>query len=118
MYAGDWSDPRHTNSWTCNVSTYRLHARRLSGPLSCPVRDETRTAQDDDRTALTCSARDLCAEGFSVWIYDHGHETPLVGASDLRTIARYTPAGAARRPAGPCVPAALSSAGTVAGPGA
>lgn len=84
------------------MSTYHLHARRILGPLCSPVSDDRRAFEDDNYEQLTSLARRFCSEGFTVWIYDHGHPSPLAGASDLRTITRLSPRrdGATREPAG------------------
>jgi hypothetical protein len=75
------------------VSRYHLHARALEGPLQRPLRDEVRVAQADDPDEAETWAHRHVDEGFSVWVYDHGHSTRLTGASDYRLIAHYRPAG-------------------------
>ena len=78
------------------MSTYHLQARLLVGPLSRPERDETRTSAGDDLDELLAVSRALSAQGFTVWIYDHGHPAPLPGASDYRTVV-HLPADRAMR---------------------
>jgi hypothetical protein len=85
------------------VSLYHLHARALEGPLDAPRRDEVRVWQTDDVDEAESWTRRQVTAGFTVWVYDHGRSTRLVGASDFRLIAHYRPRSArpplTRRPA-------------------
>ena len=74
------------------MSVYHLHARAVEGPLDALRRDEVRTAQTDDAAEAESWARAQLRDGFTVWIYDHGHGPRLSGASDHRLIGRYRPA--------------------------
>ena len=76
------------------MSRYHVHARALEGPLQAPQRDEVRVDQFDDADTAEEWAHRKVAEGFSVWVYDHGHPTRLTGASDYRLIAHYRADGA------------------------
>jgi hypothetical protein len=77
------------------VSRYHLHARALEGPLRAPRRDEVRVTQTDDADEAETWAHDQADDGFSVWVYDHGHQVRVAGASDYRLIAHYRPASGA-----------------------
>jgi hypothetical protein len=73
------------------VSTYHLHARLLKGPLAAPERDELRVWETDSWDDAQGWAREQLAHGLTVWIYDHGHVTPIAGASDYRVVAHMRP---------------------------
>lgn len=47
--------------------------------------------ETDDLAEVTAAAKELAARGSTVVIHDHGHHTPLVGASDNRQVAKYYP---------------------------
>jgi hypothetical protein len=83
------------------VSRYHLHARALEGPLEAPRRDEVRVSQTDDAEDAEVWAHDQVAEGFTVWVYDHGHPARVTGASDYRLIAQYRPAAGGKPGTGP-----------------
>jgi hypothetical protein len=74
------------------VSRYHLHARALEGPLQAPLRDEVHVTQTDDADEAESWAHTQVDEGFTVWVYDHGHHVRVSGASDYRLIAHYRPA--------------------------
>ena len=76
------------------MSLYHLHARALEGPLDAPVRDEVRVSQTDDADEAERWAHLQLDEGFTVWAYDHGRSSRLVGASDFRLIGHYRPRAA------------------------
>jgi hypothetical protein len=76
------------------VSLYHLHARALEGPLDAPLRDEVRVSQTDDADEAESWTGCQLDEGFTVWIYDHGRSSRLIGASDFRLIAHYRPTAA------------------------
>lgn len=73
------------------MSTYHLHARILVGTVAAPERDEVRLSEADSWDDAQGWAREQLAAGFTVWIYDHGHVTPIAGASDYRTVAHLRP---------------------------
>jgi hypothetical protein len=73
------------------VSIYHLHARLLTGPFAAPERDELRVWETDSWDDAQGWAREQLAHGFTVWIYDHGHVTPIAGASDYRVVAHVQP---------------------------
>lgn len=73
------------------MSTYHLHARLLEGPLAAPERDEVRVSETDSWDDAQAWARAQLVHGFTVWIYDHGHVTPIAGACDYRMIAHSQP---------------------------
>jgi len=73
------------------MSLFHLHARLLEGSLENLRRDELQITDSDDWNEINDLARELVAHGFTVWIYDHGHKTPLPGASDYRVVARLHP---------------------------
>ncbi len=73
------------------MSTYHLHARLLVGPIQAPLRDEARVSGADTLAEAQQWSRERVAEGFTVWIYDHGHVATVPGASDLRRIAFTRP---------------------------
>lgn len=79
------------------MSTYHLHARLFEGPLAAPRRDERRVSETDSRTEADAWARAQVAEGFTVWIYDHGRVPGIAGASDFRTVAHLQPASRTSR---------------------
>lgn len=83
------------------MSTYHLQARLLIGPPHQPVRDELRSADSDDWEELSAVADQLVATGFTVWLFDHGHRTPIPTASDYRLITCLRPKPAASRVAAP-----------------
>jgi hypothetical protein len=83
------------------VSRYHLHARALEGPLQAPRRDEVRVAAADDPDEAETWARRRVAEGFTVWVYDHGHPNRVSGACDYRLIAHYRRTGDAAVGAAP-----------------
>jgi hypothetical protein len=76
------------------VSLYHLHARALEGPLDAPLRDEVRVSQTDDADVAESWTHDQLDQGFTVWVYDHGRSSRLIGASDFRLIAHYRPKAA------------------------
>jgi hypothetical protein len=73
------------------MSTYHLHARLRTGPLAAPERDELRVCETDSWDDAQSWAREQLAQGFTVWIYDHGRVTPIAGASDYRVVAHMQP---------------------------
>ncbi|WP_214405698.1 hypothetical protein [Pseudonocardia lacus] len=76
------------------MSLYHLHARALEGPLDAPRRDEVRVSQTDDADEADRWTRSQLDEGFTVWVYDHGRRSRLIGASDFRLIGHYRPRAA------------------------
>jgi len=74
------------------VSTYHLHARIMVGPPSALERNEARRDETDSWEYAQTWFREQLAEGFTVWIYDHGHVPIVAGASDYRVIAHERPA--------------------------
>ncbi len=73
------------------MSTYHLQARLLTGPLHPPTRNELRTAESDNWDELSTIADQLVADGFTVWLFDHGTRTTISGASDYRLITHLRP---------------------------
>ncbi len=70
------------------VMRYHLTARAFVGPLSAPVRNETRSQQSDSRDELESQVPSLVKSGFDVWLYEHqGFNT--YGSETLVVIARY-----------------------------
>ncbi|HXV92738.1 MAG TPA: hypothetical protein VD813_05530 [Pseudonocardia sp.] len=51
------------------MSDYHLQARRSTGEDPRARRDETRLAQSDCLDTLSARARELAADGFTVWIF-------------------------------------------------
>ncbi len=83
------------------MSRYHLHARALEGPLQAPRRDEVRVTQTDDADEAETWAHGQVDNGFTVWVYDHGHQVRVTGASDYRLIAHYRPPTGATPSSGP-----------------
>ena len=83
------------------MSRFHLHARALEGPLQAPRRDELRVTQTDDADEAEAWARSQADAGFSVWVYDHGHQVRVTGASDYRLIAHYRPTAGTTPDSGP-----------------
>ncbi|WP_169736808.1 hypothetical protein [Pseudonocardia spinosispora] len=75
------------------MSAYHLHARLHEGPLGRPVRNELQMHNTDDLAEVELTAKALASDGFTVWIYDHGHGDVCAGASDYRLILLFTPDG-------------------------
>lgn len=73
------------------MTTYHVHARLLRGPLSAPLCNEVRVAETESLSAAEDWCRAHVADGFTVWIFDHGHTDVLVGASNLRRIGYDRP---------------------------
>jgi hypothetical protein len=73
------------------VSLYHLQARLIEGPLSALTRDETQSRESDDWGEIVALGDQLAKRGFTVWIYDHGHEAAFPTASDFRVISRMQP---------------------------
>ncbi len=73
------------------MSVFHLHARLFEGPLSKPERNELQSAENDDWDDIRALAGELLARGFTVWIYDHGKQSPLPGAGDYRVVAHLRP---------------------------
>ncbi|MGI9003112.1 MAG: hypothetical protein ACR2GH_15885 [Pseudonocardia sp.] len=78
------------------MSTYHLKARILVGPLSARERDEVRLHETDNWEYAQTWLRKQLADGFTAWIYDHGHVPRVHGASDYRVIAHERPATTSR----------------------
>ncbi len=70
-----------------------MHARLHRGPLGQPQRNDLRTQDADDLTEVEQTAKELAADGYTVWIYDHGNAAVSPGGSNYRTILKYTPDG-------------------------
>lgn len=73
------------------MSTYHLHAHILVGPLAAADRDEVCISETDSWDDARTWSREQLADGFTVWIYDHGHFPLISGASDYRVIAHERP---------------------------
>lgn len=88
------------------VKRYRLDARRFSGPLCAPTRNDSEAHEADDWSAVRETARGLLARGFTVWIYERipRAEEPVTcdrrprEVWDLRLIDQRRPAAAAASP--------------------
>lgn len=52
------------------MTRYRLDARRFSGPLCAPTRNDSEAHESDDWASVRETARALVARGFTVWIYE------------------------------------------------
>ncbi len=74
------------------MSTYHLKARIMVGPPAALERDEVRLHETDSWDDAQTWFRQQLADGFTVWIYDHGHVPLVHGASDYRAIAHERPA--------------------------
>lgn len=75
------------------MSRYHLHARLHEGPLSAPSRSELQLMETDALAEIQGSAKALAADGFTVWVYDHGNPVVSAGCSNYRTILMYHPDG-------------------------
>lgn len=75
------------------MSLYHLQARVHEGPLGDPSRSELRIGEADDLGEMVKLAKTLVADGFTVWIYDHGNTAVCAGGSDYETVLRYEPDG-------------------------
>lgn len=81
------------------MSLYHLHARAIEGPLGALRRDEVRAWHTDEVAEAEAWIHRQLAEGFTVWVYDHGHSARLIGASDWRLIGHYRPRADGAMPA-------------------
>jgi hypothetical protein len=82
------------------MSVYHLHARLIEGPLAKLERDELRSAETDDQQEIVILAKALVAQGFTVWIYEHGPAPQIPTASDLTVVAHLRPEPGQRRARG------------------
>lgn len=73
------------------MSTYHLHARLVEGSPKASVRDEARVSETDSWDDAQAWVTEQLADGFTAWIYDHGHTPAVDGASDFRLVARSQP---------------------------
>lgn len=73
------------------MSTFHIHARLIEGSLRNPERDELRVAEADEWDQIIGLARELVAQGFTVWIYGHGGSKRYTVVSDYRSIATLRP---------------------------
>ena len=81
------------------MTRYRLDARRFSGPLCAPTRNDSEAHESDDWDVVRETARALVARGFTVWIYERvPRDAPPVTVDrrpaavfDLRLLDRRDP---------------------------
>lgn len=82
------------------MTRYRLDARRFSGPLCAPTRNDSEAHDSDDWESVRETARALVARGFTVWIYERvlRDTAPVTvdrrpsAAHDLRLLDQRAPA--------------------------
>ncbi len=90
------------------MTRYRLDARRFSGPLCAPTRNDSEAHDLDDWDTVRETARSLLARGFTVWIYERVPRDPSPvtvdrrpsAAVDLRLLDQRSPAPITGSPAG------------------
>jgi hypothetical protein len=75
------------------MSLYHLHARLLEGTLLDVTRNELQSRETDDWDQILAFGGELAERGFAVWVYDHGHRSPYLTASDFRVVAEFSANG-------------------------
>lgn len=71
------------------MNRYRLDARRFSGPLCAPVRNDSEAHESDDWQAVGETARNLVTRGFTVWIYERVPRSAAPVTCDRRAPETY-----------------------------
>lgn len=71
---------------------FHLQARRFTGPLSNPQRNDTRLAESDCWNTIVTEAQGLARDGFTVWIFHYCVlPSPALATHGLRLVTTIKP---------------------------